>query len=425
MAVEVWYRNPEYYIRECLEDGRNRFAWDRGYLHKKRIDVAKFMSLYFGTQPWEALVIGDEKQGAQRIDAAHPIEAPLSSHPVWAWGSDWTLLEELVESSGRVIVADLPPVHQGPVRRFINELADLQEEHPDCLIHVHGLYSYRVQFGLGFRSTDVDPRAAAAKGRVTIPPGKNMTYEAASELPHWITSLGMQPVELKVPRNRCIYNMRSAEWAARYYRDTVKFKTKGRNVVDPDTLAFQPATDHAIMVKRLPVTDGDKFLCDTCSLQLTCKYFRTGAVCIVPQSEPVELAKFFKTRDSEQIIDGLGTLLATQTRRLERAMEHELAEDTVDPQVTKIINTLFDRGVKLAKLVNPALAAAGAPQTKVNVGIINGATPQAMAAAVVEQLTQRGIPLEEITPDMIEKVISQPAHEQPRAIEAVAREVSA
>ena len=43
----------------------------------------------------------------------------------------------------------------------------------------------------------------------------------------------------------------------------------------------------------------------------------------MPGSEPAELAKHFKTRDSDQIIDGLGTLLALQANRLDRGVADE------------------------------------------------------------------------------------------------------
>jgi hypothetical protein len=98
-------------------------------------------------------------------------------------------------------------------------------------------------------------------------------------------------------------------------------------------------------------------------------------VCIVPDSESQELAQFFKTRDSETIIEGLGTLLAVQSRRLQVGLLDENAEGELNPEVTKIVNTLFDRGVKLAKLVNPDLASASATKITFNQQTINASTP--------------------------------------------------
>ncbi len=153
-------------------------------------------------------------------------------------------------------------------------------------------------------------------------------------------------------------------------------------------------------------------------------------MCIVPGSEPVELAKFFKTRDSGEIIEGLGTLLAAQTRRLEHALEAEESKGELHPETTKIINTLFDRGVKLAKLVDPALAATGAVRLNLNIGDtnnlqINASTPQALMAAIVDEFVRRGIPRENITPEMVMKVFESPEDLKNKAIEAAVVEKAA
>ena len=96
-------------------------------------------------------------------------------------------------------------------------------------------------------------------------------------------------------------------------------------------------------------------------------------MCSVPGAEPTELAEFFKTRDSDLIIDGLGTLMAAQTRRLERGMADE--EDFgLDPEVTKMMSQLFEQGVKLAKLLNPDLR--GGAKVSVNVGVGGSAQVQ-------------------------------------------------
>jgi hypothetical protein len=133
-------------------------------------------------------------------------------------------------------------------------------------------------------------------------------------------------------------------------------------------------------------------------------------------------------RDSDTIIDGLGTLLAAESRRLERAYADEEEKGGISPEVTKIINTLFDRGVKLAKLVNPALAAAGAAKFNFkinnNTATINAASPQQLMAAVVQELVSRGIPRDQITPEMVMRIIDEPEEVRGRAIEAAVIETS-
>lgn len=427
MTTEVWLRNPDNYIKECIEAGAFDFAWDHGILKKRSIDPFRFGNLYCGVQPWRALVIGE--QGASLINNTHNLDNPVEVYPVWEYGAPVENLEKLcaenliAEQEHRVVVIRPPKGNTNVGKAFYRMLSHMQEEYPECIIHVHGMYSYRLLFALGYKSVDVEPRELARVGKVTLPTGKEVTYEYAAQEPQWINLLGMKPHELKQPRLRCIYNIRSAVWAGENFLKSIKFKTTGFTHVDPDDPIKRPARNKSIMVRRVPAQEGDKFLCDMCSLQVACKYFRTGAVCIVPDSEPVELARFFKTRDSDTIIDGLGTLLATQTRRIEKALVKEEDSGSLSPETTKMINTLFDRGVKLAKLVDPHLAAASAPRTNVtNLTQINASTPQELMAQVVESFVQQGIPRGSITPDMIQRVLSNPEDLKQRAIDVASQE---
>lgn len=154
-------------------------------------------------------------------------------------------------------------------------------------------------------------------------------------------------------------------------------------------------------------------------------------MCAVPGSEPEELATYFNTRNSDLIIDGLGTLLATQTRRLNEGLlaetvRNEITGDAItelNPEVTKIINSVFDRGVQLAKLVDPSLRD---PKLAINVNrggqanIIQNASPQALTAAIVSALEARGVKREEITTEMLKNVLANMAEnggDRHRAIE--------
>lgn len=423
VATEVWVRNPDYCIRECLELNFGNIVWDEGYLNSRGINPDKFMQLYYPpTMPWRMLIIGSSDEGAKLITPQTSSARPEALFPVWEYGEPMALLEEMLDSedTGTVVINRSPSAGTGVGRSFFRLLSEMQEENPQTNIHVHGMYSWRVMFGLGFKSVDIDPRTGAKKGKVMLPPGKEVTYEYAGKWPQWITIFGYKPIDLAVPRVRCMYNIKSALWAAEHYRTDVKFKPNGKVVVDPDASHEELATNNSIFVKRkLQPREGDYFLCELCSLQTACKYFRTGSVCSVPDSEPAELARFFKTRNSDTIIEGLGTLLAAESARLERAMADELMDGKTSPEVTKIINTLFDRGVKLAKLVNPTLAAAGA--TRVNLvqqnNAIQAGTPQQLMAAVVAELEGRGIPRQNITPEMIETFLSDPEGVKARAIE--------
>jgi hypothetical protein len=448
VSTEVWFRNPDLYIKELVECGVGRIAWDRGYLVKKRIDPIKHAALYYGQAiPWELLLVGE--QGTAHLNSDHDLDNPLAVYPTWKYGEDAGILEEIIASpvglnpdhcsdmsvakderpvfgqDHRVVVTDIPSVQTGPGRRFAKFLKELQEDHPNCKIHVHGLYSYQVAFGFGFGAADFEARSTAAKGKVIVPAGREMKYEAVAKNPQWCTVLGFKPVELALPRNRCMYNIKSALWAAENYVKLYKFKTAGTAPLDittPDSDYTPPETGKHLSIQSKP-KEGDQFLCDTCSLQSECKYSRAGSVCSVPGAEPTSLANMFRSRDSGLIIDGLGTLLATQTQRAERAMVDEQEFGEVSPEVTKMLNQVFTNATKLAQLVDPNLR--GGARVQVNVGAggqaaVSTGTPQQFIAAAVRELEARGVKREDIKPEMIEGLLSSMADPQAarRAISA-------
>lgn len=119
------------------------------------------------------------------------------------------------------------------------------------------------------------------------------------------------------------------------------------------------------------------------------------------------------------IIDGLGALMEVQTGRLQQGLHYEEIEGELDPEVTKIIGQLFANGVKLAKLVDPSLAAG--PRVQVNVGpggaaAVSAGTPQQLVAGIVRALEEKGVPRDKITPKMIEQVLNP----DDRTVEAAA-----
>lgn len=439
--TEVWFRNPSNYIRELVECRAANIAWDRGMLTKRRLDPYKHAELYFqqaGINDWRLLLVG--AQGTAELRPGYDVDKPYAVYPTWTATESLELLEEMMAypigedadacndpncevderpvagQEHRVVVAELPSLTSGPGRALVRKLKELQEDYPECILHIHGIYSWRVSFGMGFGAADVDPRTNAGKGKVTLPSGKEMIAEKTIGCPQWVTLLGFRVVELKEPRNRCMYNIKSAIWAGENYMDNFKFKSTGDGTANPNDKKSLPLTTKSHTSKAVVARTGDKIQCDTCSIQTSCKYYRQGAVCSVPGSEPAELAKYFKTRDSDMIIDGLGTLLAAQTRRMEKGMSEEELYGELDPEVSKIMNQLFTNGVKLAKLVNPALQGG----TKVQVNVANGAaqisasTPNQLIGAVVRELEGRGISRDQITPKMIENVLGEMAQGRPQ-----------
>ncbi len=440
-------RNPRNYIQEALEVGSTCFAWDRGFCIKRDLDPVRWVDTYVGVNPIGERHLYIGSQGTSEFKhGQHVFAKPVAVYPTFRYGdplenlmgfleypagddpdryaTDDPLLRPVAGQEHRIVITDLIDLRTALARKFIRELAAVQADHPEAIFHLHGLYSYRAMFGLGFRSADLDPRSSAAKGKVLMPHGKEMTCERAADQPKWINLMGMHPSDLRVPRNRCIFNMLSAGWAAKHFMDNVKWSVRKQqsDFVDPDDPVSEIVTDSRIMLHNgVRPQEGDKWLCNLCTLQSSCKFFREGAVCTVPDSEPLELAHFFQTTDSDTIITGLGTLLAAQSHRLATALQAEQADEDgkINPEVTKIIHGLFDRGVKLAKLVDPKLAAAGAARINVDARTsIQTGSPQQLMAAVVQELVSRGVRREDITPEMVMDILEKPEEVRGRAIEA-------
>lgn len=449
MGTQVWFRNPRAYIREIVEIREPRIVFSKGSLVKHNIDAIRLCDLHVPQEmDYRLLVVGNIEQGCAEYHRGDAESEPRAVYPVWSAEQETLAgLEELIQhpegenpkvcedanieqqfrpvlgQEHRVMLTDLPSLSTGPGRKLVKELAELQEEYPDCILHLHGTYSWKAMFGLGFRSCDMDGRTDASKGAIQLPNGKKVSHKRAGDWPQWVTLLNFKPVELEVPRNRCMYNMKSGIWAGKHYATNENFRVIGTRQKLPDTpdAFLEPARTKSHKTGAKPYADGDKFVCDTCSIQKECKYFRAGAVCSVPDSEPVKLSQLFNTRDTDSIIEGLSALLGAQADRLERGMETEEYSEELDPEVSKLINSLFSNGVKLAKLTNPELAGG----TKVGVfvnggqgaGVAVGSSASQLTAAIVRELEAKGIPRDEITPEMIGNVINGESQTQP-AIEA-------
>lgn len=447
MATEVWFRNPHNYVREMVECGEYKVVWDRGILIKKNIDPGKHAQLYWGmTYPFRLLLIGE--QGTAELDAEHlSLDNPKAVYPTWVYGDSAELLEDLLANpvgqdlalcndksipaderpvwgqEHRVVITEIPNARSGPGRQFLRHLKELQEDYPQAIIHVHALYGWNQLFGMGFRSADAEPRLVAQKGRVILPSGSEKKYEHVQSNAKWVTSMGFKPVDLEDPKKRCMYNIKSAVWAGQHYSELFNFRVTGQSdmpdIESPDA-SFVPATTKSHTTKSVKPVDGDRFLCDSCSLKDDCKYFRAGAVCSVPGAEPTQLARFFKTRNADDIIDGLGSIVSRNAERLEQGIRGEEIDGSLDPEVSKMMGQVFDQGVKLAKLVNPNLA--GGARVQVNVGAggtsVTQFNPKQFVAEAVRALEARGIPREDITQEMIQGMLTG-MNSEPAALQSV------
>lgn len=447
MPTEVWFRNPHNYIRELVECGQAHIAWQRGTLLKRRIDPHKHAKLYFGELPFRLLLVGD--QGTAELDNDHDIKNPKAVYPTWTYGEELHVLENylaypvgedervcstkgvapdelpVLGQEHRVIITGLPPGNLSFGRAVLRKIKELQEDYPHAIVHLHGPYGWSVAFGSGVRSADVEPRTGAQKGKVTLPSGSEVAYERTFSKADWVKLLGYHPADLKSPRERCMFNILSAVWAGEHFAEQFAFrKYVSAAPIDTSTpdAGFVKPTTKVIVSSKAVVKPGDKFTCNTCSLMDHCKYFREGAVCSVPDAEPAPLTKYFNTRDSGQILDGLAILMKSGVKRYERGIQEEMVVGEIIPEVTKMQSALFEQGVKLAKLVDPALRTGAGVQVNVGGGSavqVNSGSPRQLIAQAMRELEARGIAREDITPKLIEGVLTgmtQPETAQ-RAIE--------
>lgn len=445
MRTELWFRNPLLYVRELVEAGHLNMVVDRGTLYRKGVDPARWADLHVpADRDYRLLVCGD--QGVAELRRGHTMENPAAVYPAWDY-RDGSIAELEHLAAGRLRPArsslDLPPDERpvpGQQHRvvvifpprmtepqavaFYDTLRELQADYPECIVHLHGRDSYRLLFGLGFRSVDIDARVRAAHGEIMMPNGRHIDAALAGEWRQWITLLGFTTAQLKIPRNRCLYNIASARWAADHWNENLRFRASAKRA----TPERPPEATKDLLSSRVEAASpGDELACDYCSLQRKCKFFRAESVCSVPESEASSLAKMFGTRDVDQIISALGGVVSKTAERYERAVTEEDRRfaisgelndkgDIVDPEITKLGNSVVQQAEKLVKLLDPQRFK---PTTKVQIASgegTDGVTAAAVAASIAKELEAKGLKPGDLPRDVLERVMKQ--SEQRALVEA-------
>lgn len=445
--TELWFRNPHSYIRECVIAGVRNTIWDRSLLRRLAIDPQRHaIHFYPAAQDFTTAAIGD--QGMAVMDRQHGIGNPKAVYPVWQYGANtietleqWTATdctEELRDralAAGRpideipvlgqrhlVAVAGLPNLTTGVGRKFFLLLEDLQHDYPHCTLHVSGTEAWASLFGRNIRSGDLNPRASAAKGFIMLPNGRTVTMGDVWRHRKWLDLIGCAGSDLREPRNRCLFNIQAARWAAKNWDSRQDFELptaplgpvglaaliNGRN---PERLKpRRRATRRRSQRNGRPLGPniGDKLYCGACSYANSCRQYREGSVCSVAGTDASKLAELFNSRNSDRIIEGLGLLIETDLERLDEGRQNEVADGELDPHVTKLGDNLFRHGTALAKLVDPRLRSA-AVAINLNAGPAQrdeDATPQALAANAVAALEQGGVPRDQISAEMVMKCMA-------------------
>jgi hypothetical protein len=411
MGTALWLRNPIGSSRLSEQLAMPKVAWNAACLRHHNVSVDRFNELHFPVgQPFDTLVIDADQ--TIRITPTSSSKKPHATYPSWAHGQTLTLLESyLREEHELVVIVGIPPFMAPFVEQFYIPLSQLQEEWPKTQIHLNGGNGFRQLFGLGYASVDYDPLTSVALKQVMLPCGaqpKNRSEWAAWG--KWFRLIGYDWREINTRADMAEFNITSAHWAAEHFRTEVKFAIQQHHRMPKENAQLREevpeAGDFVTNYKRRHASEGDMIICDACSLATACKLYREGAVCTLPESPSRDLAKCFKSRDSDKILEGLAKIMAIEEERFQEGRSREKeAEDGLDPEVSKMLTTMFHQGVQLAKLRNPALLG---NRTQVNVGVAFGnhqATPAQMGAAAIAQLEAQGWTRESITRDMVERVI--------------------
>lgn len=423
---EIWFRNPGGYIEQLISTGTTDVVFDRGYTVKRNIDPRAFMDVWMPPHlsHWRVLHVGDQGSAAYNIHS----KKPYAVYPTWQYGQDpmelliW-MIENPAGEDPEPYTVDDAPIDTIPVlgqehivvltdlpsaisqRAFYEMIRRLQDDHPEVRLMIHGLYAFKMLLSLEFGLFDYDPRANASGGSLKLPSGRTMDWRDASKHAVEVRAVGFSPSDLSEPKTRCEFMIRSLQYGAANWGQAGMGSSIASADEDVDT-ETPDASWKPNVIKRIPPRaelPTDMIACDICSLASSCYVYRAESVCTLPRSSGSELAKFFKTKDSGLITQGLMELMDINATRLEKGLDWEDAEEDLSPEVSKLVNSLFRQGVDLAKLVDPKLSRPlVAIQNNVGAAVATASSPQQLVAAARAELEAGGIAPEDITFEMVE-----------------------
>jgi hypothetical protein len=418
MEAEVWFRNFRRNIGVFVEEGVRNYVWHRGTTIKNSINPVAFHQYHSPPGlPWRAMVVGVQGAIEYNESSTGPKDAK-ACYPVWHLGDPIEDLEMFAEQNvaeidselndesidpffrprpgqeHRIVIINVPDQYSVLGRRVLSLISEVQKMNPQAILHLFEAGTYKSPLASGLGSFDFDVCIRARMGEVVLPMGKRCHAKDFSAHKIWFDSLGVPLSSAKAELDdRIRFGIRSAHWAAKNWDSDGLINIKSG------------LTDSKRKFKRpVKAKVGDKIACDYCSLFDSCKMARDGGVCTLPEAETVDLANYFKTRDADKIIDGLGAVLSAQAQRAEAAIGWEQETEKLDPELTKVLKAMAEGGEKLAKLIDPSLSS---PKIALQINQGSGSTAvvapnmKVLMANAVKELENRGIPRSDITPDMV------------------------
>ena len=436
---DLSFYNPIDYHREMKAVGEYQSAWDSGLLVRRRIDPVQWGQIHFGGLPWKVYALGS--QGVREyVPSCKDMKSPKAVYPVWdAMRDSWATLEDYVDDpwgknldycTDKSLDKMMRPVWGQAHKIFITgtgskvmadkailvELNNLQVERPEVEFVLHDSGSFSTMFGMAFRACTYGPRMRSAGGHLVLPSGKVIIgREFYVAWDKELKALGWDHMNLfESPSERCKFNIFTARQAAigwDTHQRIAKVKPRnwvakwGESVAQPEDLPLVNGMPYIPVATREP---GDMLACDHCSVWRMCSKYREGSVCTVAGSEGKSLADHFKTGNSALIVEGLRSILEVKANRVDQALESEkFSGDANDPNIDKMLTSLFKDGVTLAKLVDPSLRAPLIQQNFNGGGqpgqIIDTGDARALASHVISEIEATGVPRDAITEAMVDQ----------------------
>lgn len=443
---DLWWENPLKRPDLLVDSGECQVILNYLKLHKRGMTARQFMQMHFHGMPWKCYVM--DKYNCYLIDYTCEDKEIRGSWPVWDFRtSSFQDLKELIE-----VPWDRRPIHinaqwweipvEGqqhrvfcysvPAERFnqliVNRrirLSKVQRLYPEVELFLRMKYmSIPLAFAAGFSACSIalEDTASLKHSSIFLPNGKEVRLPEIERYKQYIEYFGFDINEVRNNHDeQMLYNIASVRYAAHHWDDPTGpyAPEKGRFVKtnpeynQPDMYAPMPSYQNNKMFngKYDKMKDTDKILCDSCALWRLCPAYRAEAVCGLPGTESKKLADLALSRNADDVVSMLASIVSKQAERVEARIEDEqLAPGGHDKEIDKMLNNTFRNGVQLAKLRDPSL---GRPLVQVNVAqnpntkAIASADPRVIAAGVIAELESSGVRREDITESMINDYLTQ------------------
>ncbi|WKW85467.1 hypothetical protein SEA_REYNAULD_14 [Rhodococcus phage Reynauld] len=406
-----------------------RFLYTERTPKKRYDDDMRYIRMRLRDKDWEVVRISGRR--ATRITPDGETE-----YPVWELGRGRAFaLKRYAANHDRVYIRN-PLSHQqisryyGPERRILRELWEINHDNPNCKFIVFGNFQMQLYFQFALAGgalrirEEFTPTGTPGKVRRFLDSDGSYVEQENAWDRDWTEDRFIERhdlahnivyIALCLLRNLPLY-------VQDLYSDVQRFKTPDGLLKDAyDRLKKLRPRDYFLGVHNGNVAwggiwplEGDRSMCDSCSLQYACRIYQKGGVCALPGTPGKRLSEKFLTRDSDEIIEGVQELLAFQVERLEKALtleeEANRKRDSEDKpkqlngQIHAMANDIQKNAISLAKLINPMLTR---PQVAVQINTSEGKqvtmrdlTPQ-MQAAAIRELEQAGTPRSAQTPELI------------------------